>query len=141
MEVKVHGALRISEAASLGIHAMTYLAAEKERKSAVRRMAESLRVSEAHLAKVMQRLNRVGLVSSVRGPGGGYRLGRPREEISLLDIVETIDGPLEQSSCIMPVKTCGGAGCVFGDLLEKVYVTVREYLGGTKLSELEGTYA
>jgi Rrf2 family iron-sulfur cluster assembly transcriptional regulator len=89
----------------------------------------------------MQRLNRVGLVESLRGPGGGYRLGRSREKITLLEIVETIDGPLERSTCIMPVKTCRGAGCVLGDLLADVNDMVRDYLGDTKLSELEGTYA
>ncbi len=137
----MHGTLRISEAASLGVHAMTFLASEPNRMCVVRQMAESLRVSEAHLSKVMQRLNRIGLVSSVRGPGGGYKLGRPREEITLLDIVEAIDGPLDPSECIMPVKVCRGGTCVFGNLLGKVNDAVREHLSGTKLSELEGTYA
>lgn len=137
----MHGTLRISEAASLGLHAMTFIASDPDRRCVVRQMAASLRVSEAHLSKVMQRLNRVGLVSSVRGPGGGYTLGRPRDEITLLDIVEAIDGPLDPSRCIMPVKACRGATCVFGDLLSTVNDTVREYLSGTRLSELEGTYA
>lgn len=137
----MHGTLRISEAASIGIHAMTFLAAGPDRRSTVREIADSLRVSEAHLSKVMQRLNRVGLVSSVRGPGGGYRLGRSRKAITLLDIVEAIDGPLDPSRCIMPERTCRGATCVFGDLLGVMNDKVREYLSGTRLSELAGTYA
>lgn len=137
----MHGTLRISEAASIGLHAMTLLASEQGRTYAVRRMAESLRVSEAHLSKVMQRLNRVGLVSSVRGPAGGYSLGKPREKITLLDIVEAIDGPLDPSDCIMPERTCHGTACIFGDLLAVVNEKVREHLRNTKLSGLAGTYA
>jgi len=137
----VHGTLRISEAAAIALHAMTFLAADPVRRHAVHEIAESLHVSEAHLAKVLQRLMRVGLVSSVRGPGGGYTLARARDEITLLDIVEAIEGPLDAIDCIMPVRTCTGGACILGDLLETINKRVREYLGGTNLDEKAGIYA
>lgn len=137
----MHGTLRISEATAIALHAMTFLAADPGGRHAVREIAESLRVSEAHLAKVLQRLMRIGLVSSVRGPGGGYTLARSREEITLLDIVEALEGPLDPVDCIMPTRTCGGGACILGDLLETINRRVSEYLGGTNLGELAGIYA
>ena len=137
----MHGTIRMSEAAAIAIHAMTLIAANPAERHAVHEIAESLHVSEAHLAKVAQRLGKIGLVKSVRGPGGGYLLARSRDEITLLDIVEAIDGPLESVDCIMPVKICTGAACVFGDLIETVNRKVREYLSGTTLGELAGIFA
>ncbi len=133
--------LRISEAAAIALHAMTFIAAAPGKHHAVHEIAESLRVSEAHLAKLLQRLMRLGLVSSVRGPGGGYSLARSPEEITLLDIVEAIEGPLDAIDCIMPERTCTGGACILGGLLETINKRVREYLGGTNLDELAGIYA
>ncbi len=137
----MHGTLRISEAAAIALHAMTFLAADPGGRHAVREIAESLHVSEAHLAKVLQRLTKVRLVTSVRGPGGGYTLARSREEITLLDIVEAIEGPLDPVDCIMPTRTCTGGTCILGDLLETINRRVREYLSATNLDELAGIYA
>ena len=137
----MHGTIRMSEAATMAVHAMTMIAANPEKRHAVREIAESLHVSEAHLAKVLQRLGRTGLVTSARGPAGGYLLARPRGKITLLDVVEAIDGPLEEADCIMPVKTCTGAACVFGDLIETFNRKVRDYLSGTTLGDLAGIFA
>ena len=56
------------------------------------RMAEFNGVPGAYLAKHLQALSRAGIVESVTGPGGGYRLARPATEITMLDVVEAIDG-------------------------------------------------
>ncbi len=61
--------LKISEAASLALHTMGYLAANDRRLVTTHQIGEVLRASEAHLAKVLQRLARVGLVDSTRGAG------------------------------------------------------------------------
>ncbi|MCK4620269.1 MAG: Rrf2 family transcriptional regulator, partial [Desulfobacterales bacterium] len=63
--------IKISEAASMAIHAMVFLASESGRIVPSREIATTLRSSEAHLSKVMQRLAKAGLVSSTRGPKGG----------------------------------------------------------------------
>ena len=63
--------LRISDAASLGIHACALIAENGKKKINVSVMADQLKASKAHLAKVMQRLVKSGIVSSTRGPLGG----------------------------------------------------------------------
>ncbi|MFA6319131.1 MAG: Rrf2 family transcriptional regulator, partial [Elusimicrobiota bacterium] len=68
--------LNISEAAAIGVHAMMLIAGRPSRLSSVHELAGELKVSAAHLQKVLQRLVHAGLARSMRGPGGGYALAR-----------------------------------------------------------------
>jgi Rrf2 family protein len=124
----------------MAIHAMTMIAAAPKGRHPVRSLARSLRVSEAHLAKVLQRLAKVGIATSTRGPAGGYTLGGRGGGITLLEIVEAIEGPLQSIDCLMPVKTCSGGTCIFGDLLDSVNRRFREYLSGTTIGELSTVF-
>ena len=132
--------LRISDAASLGLHAMVLLAVDWQKEISTRQIASKLQVSEAHLSKVLQRLGKVGLVTSSRGPRGGFALARKAEEITLLDVYEAIDGPLVPNNCLLGTRICGGERCILGDLLETVDSQVREYLATTRLHELTSIY-
>jgi len=86
------GVLRISEAASLGMHAMVLLASDRGRVLSAHEVAARLNASEAHLSKVMQRLGRAGLVQSVRGPRGGFSLARSPDAVTLLEVYEAALG-------------------------------------------------
>ncbi len=130
--------LRISEAASLGMHAMAYMAAADngESRLSVAHLAGSLSFSVAHLSKVLQRLAKHGLVTSMRGPQGGFRLSRPAEDIRLLEIYEAIDGPLTSSTCLLDHRICPPGACILGDVLEKVTDVVKTYFEETSLAEM-----
>ncbi len=132
--------LRISEAASLALHAAVFLAANPGKPISTREIASALEVSEAHLSKVMQRLARTGLVNSVRGPKGGFLLARSPARISLLEVYEAIEGRLLPANCLLGTPVCKGEGCILGDLVETLNGQVREYLSRTRLSELVGVY-
>ncbi len=129
--------LRISEALSLGLHAMVFLAAHVGEPKRVGEIAKRLKASEAHLAKVLQTLARAGLVRAVRGPKGGYELAKPPEEITLLEIFEVLHGPLEDRLCLFKEPLCGGKRCILGDLLEKVNQAVREHFSQTNLKMVQ----
>lgn len=62
-------------------------------------LADFFEIPAAYLAKQMQLLRRAGIVESLRGKGGGYRLARRVDEISLLDIVTAIEGPMPAFRC------------------------------------------
>ena len=102
-------ALRISEAASLGMHAMGLLSTGLDGPLSARMAADRLGVSEAHLAKVLQRLAKVGLLTSTRGPKGGFALSRDPESVSLLEVFEAIEGPMEPAACLFGIPLCDGA--------------------------------
>jgi len=133
--------LNISDAAALALHAMAFLASKPDRRLAAGEIASELQVSEAHLSKVMQRLAKAGLVKSARGPHGGFVLGRPADEIRLLDAYEAIEGPLGDNHCLLGIPTCGAKRCILGNLAEGVNSRVRGYLTKTKLSKLSDVFA
>ncbi|MHB0879015.1 MAG: RrF2 family transcriptional regulator [Anaerolineae bacterium] len=127
---------RMSDAVSLAIHTMAYLAQQPERHATAHDIARAYGVSEHHLAKVHQRLTRAHLLESVRGPHGGVRLTMPAEEITLLRVYETIEGPIECSPCALGRPACGRKKCVFGDLVRGVQRQVTDYLANTTLAQL-----
>ena len=85
--------MRISEGVEWGLHCCTMLAVlPPDRTLPSARLAEFHDVPPAYLAKHLQALSRAGLVDSVQGARGGYRLARPAAEITMLDVVLAIDG-------------------------------------------------
>jgi Rrf2 family protein len=127
---------RVSEAASLALHAMAALAAEPAKLLRTREIASGLRASEAHLAKVLSTLEHARLVEGTRGPSGGYRLARPAERIALADIYEAIEGPLAVASCMFGVPVCSGNRCILGGFFGKLNRQVADKLRRTPLSDI-----
>jgi len=128
--------LKISEAANLGFHAMLMMAEDPQRRLSTRDIAGRFNVSEFHLSKILQRLKAAGILESVRGPQGGFTMNRSPEDISLLEIFETIEGPLEPTKCLLGSPLCGRKECIFGNLLKDVNSEIGDYLKNTRLSDL-----
>jgi len=134
------GILNISNAASLALHGMAVLAVQDHKTVSACQMASELNVSEAHLAKVLGRLAKAHLVRSVRGPKGGFTLGRRADEICLLEIYQAVEGPLADGNCLFGTPLCGGGDCIFGSMLTRVHKLVSGHLANTKLSKLANIY-
>lgn len=131
------GLLRITDAAVLGIHALALMAGADE-PTRVTQLAESLRASEAHLSKVMQRLARAGMVTSIRGPKGGFLLAVDAADVSLLEIYEALDGPVDQETCLLSTPACvDPGGCAVRSLNAEIHSLVQARLGGLKLSDFD----
>jgi Rrf2 family protein len=129
--------LKISDAVNLGFHAMAILGSDRDgRRYSVIELANHLAASENHLAKIMQRLSRRGLVQSKRGPNGGFVLARPAAEITLLEIYEAIDGPLPDRRCLMDHPILGEHRCLYGDLLASIQDQVSQHLRTTTLESI-----
>ncbi len=128
--------LNISEAASLALHSTALLAQKTGRLVSTREIASELHVSEAHLSKVLQRLSKSGIVKAVRGPRGGFSLGKPASGIALISIYEAIEGPFAPTKCLLDPKICDGKGCILGGFLELVDEQFRNYLAKTKLNDV-----
>jgi Rrf2 family protein len=79
---------------------------EADAPAPARALAERLRIPAALLAKILQRLNRAGVLESVQGAQGGYALARPLEEISLAAVAEAVHGPIGLVPCLRPRGSC-----------------------------------
>jgi Rrf2 family protein len=128
--------VNISEAVSLGLHTMTLLATNAGHRLSNRHIADTLNASGHHLAKVMRRLVKAGLVDSVSGPQGGFLLSRPAEDITLLTIYEAIDGTIDEEECLLGEPICSGRNCLLGEVLHSIHAQLRDYLSNTTLAEL-----
>ncbi len=129
--------LKVSEAASLALHATAVMAGAHGERVTARRMASALGVSEAHLSKVLQRLTRAGLVRGTRGPRGGFRLTRPARQISLREVYEAIEGSMEVEHCLLGVSVCGQRKCPVAGLFEKLGREMIRVLGKTTLRDFQ----
>lgn len=128
--------LKISEAASLAIHALGFLADRKEAPVTTKQIADRFEMSEAHLAKVLQRLIRVDLVRSVRGPKGGFVLTREPEKLTLLEIFEGIEGPFEIGRCLLSAAICDGETCILGKIVVEANTILRTRFEETTLAQV-----
>lgn len=129
--------LKVSEAASLALHATAVMAGAHGERVTARRMASALGVSEAHLSKVLQRLTRAGLVRGTRGPRGGFRLTRPARQISLREVYEAVEGSLKVEHCLLGVSVCGQRKCPVAGLFEKLGREAIRVLGKTTLGDFQ----
>ena len=110
--------IKVSEGVSIAMHSMLLMAMAPDEILTTSFIAEKLHVSAAHLSKVIQRLNHANLVKSTRGPKGGSMLAKDKDEISLLEIFEAIEGPYSFSDCLLDVPLCKNGCCLMGCLLQ-----------------------
>jgi Rrf2 family protein len=89
------------------------------------------------LAKVFQRLVHARLLKSAKGRGGGFSLARPAHEISIMNIVEAIDGPLLLDGCVVGMERCTDhMPCPQHDLYKPIRQRLKDYLQTTTLADL-----
>lgn len=89
-----------------GIRALIYLANHQGSHAKAAQIAETMDIPTGFLHQVLQELQRARLVSSRSGPSGGYLLARPPEDITVLEIVETLEGPIQTSECALRGGPC-----------------------------------
>jgi len=91
------------------LQAVVYLALRGDgEKTSIRDLTKRLDIPYHFLAKILQDLSRKGLLSSVKGPGGGFSLGMPARDITLFHVVEAIDGVDLTQKCVMGFAECSG---------------------------------
>lgn len=93
-------------------------------------------ISLAYLEQLFARLRRRGLVQSLRGPGGGYLLGRTAAQISVADVISAVDEPVDATRC-GGLKNCQAQErCLTHDLWEDLSVQIYEFLRDITLERL-----
>lgn len=103
--------MQITRQADYALRAMLYLSKlERNVKAATSLIAKEKNIPPSFLAKIISQLSIAGLINTSRGARGGVSLARRPEKISLLDVVEAIDGPITLNECVDDPEVCS-----FGD--------------------------
>src|SRR4030066_352378 len=103
--------MQITKQADYAVRAVLYLAGLSDgRRAPTSQIARDQKIPPSFLAKIISQLSVAGMVQTSRGARGGVTLAREPEKITLLDVVEAIDGPILLNECVGE-----SSNCVFGD--------------------------
>lgn len=131
--------LKLTKKADYGLIALRHLAisgTEMESSSA-KQIAELYGVPLPLLSKVLQKLARDGFLESLQGTNGGYRLARPSDEISVLDVIHAIDGPVILTSCFHDDQECDHTNnCTVREPLRKVHEAISNLLASITIADI-----
>ncbi|MEO0288908.1 MAG: Rrf2 family transcriptional regulator [candidate division WOR-3 bacterium] len=127
--------VKISESTFAAIHSVVYLAKEK-RVVKIGELSEKIGSTIPVLSKVLQYLAKRGLIDSTRGPQGGFIFSKDPSKITLLDIFQTMEGPLDKNICPFNKKKCHFKKCIFDNVVKKVNQEFLEYLENTTVDDL-----
>lgn len=104
----------LSNTCKYAIRAVIYLAvfSSQKRKAGIKEISEALRIPSPFLGKILQILVKHSILESTKGPNGGFCLHKPALDISLMEIIEIIDGTELFDTCIIRTEQCGtGVHC------------------------------
>jgi Rrf2 family iron-sulfur cluster assembly transcriptional regulator len=99
-------------------------------------IARRQEISLAYLEQLFAKLKKSSLVESSRGPGGGYRLKRPADEISVREVINAVDEPVDATRCGGQENCQGELRCLTHDLWEELNTQISDFLNGVTLGEL-----
>ncbi len=129
--------LRISRKIDYGLRAMIYLASiPQESVVPFREIARQMDVPEDFLAKILKTLVDQGLVRSTRGPHGGYALARPSTEISFLEVIEAVEGPIAINVCLDEDPCSKASACTMVGVWRQGQEKMLEVYRQAKLADL-----
>lgn len=142
------GQVKLPESAEWALHCAAALAQlAPEDSASTRRLAEHFGVPAPYLAKQLAHLVRGGVLTGTTGPRGGFRLARPASEITVLDVIEAIDGAADPYRCreirqqgagALPAEDCREP-CVLAVTMRRAHEAWRASLAAVTLADAVGT--
>jgi Rrf2 family protein len=130
----------LSQTAEYALRAAVWLAEHPAGPVRVGDLAHALRVPQNYLSKTMHQLARAGVLTSVRGKNGGFRLARQPGAIRLLEIVEPFEPITDRRTCVLGRAVCSDAApCQAHDRWKEVARTTAAFFSGTTLADLMRT--
>lgn len=132
--------MKLSTKGRYGLRAMIDLAIHgKEEAVSIASIAARQKISESYLEQLIPKLRKAGMISSVRGAGGGYMLAKPASEISVGDILRALEGSLDPVDCAGLPGASGctsSGGCVTKYVWQKINESINQTVDGMNLEEL-----
>lgn len=130
--------MEISRRTDYGVRVILDLAnlSDGERAS-THEIANRQHIPNPFLAKIISQLSLSGLVTTYRGAGGGVRLARPSSEITLLHVIEALDGPIQLNRCLIQPGACPqDTRCPVHDVWAQAQAGIVDLLGSTTFEQL-----
>lgn len=130
--------LQISRKIEYGLRAMLFMASQPAGTVvSFREIARRMNVPETFLSKILKTLAKQGLAVSSRGSHGGYALGRPASEISFLEVIEAVEGPIQLNVCTESHSACSlSFGCTMSSVWRTGQEKMLEVFRAAKLDKL-----
>ncbi len=126
----------LSQTVEYALRAAVHLADYAPGARTTQQIAEATKVPQAYLSKILQQLNRGGLVRSQRGTGGGVALARPRAQITVLDVVNAVEPIQRITSCPLELQSHGIRLCPLHRRMDNAMAMVEKAFAGTTLEEI-----
>jgi Rrf2 family protein len=131
--------MKISRSVQYGMIAAGYIAQHyKDGLVVAERVSEAYNLPLEYLLKIMQQLVRADVLTSKRGPRGGFSLARPADQISLLELVEAVEGPMVSDLRLAEQTGNEPFSIRIEQICRQAYQRVRDVYAGVKLSEMIG---
>lgn len=126
----------LSQTNEYALRVITFLGANSEGPATNAAIARITKVPAGYLYKIMQILDRAGLVRAQRGKHGGYSLNRPASEISVFDVVDAVDPLIRIRTCPLQIKSHGVHLCALHKRLDEAFALIEEIFRKSLISEL-----
>jgi Rrf2 family iron-sulfur cluster assembly transcriptional regulator len=129
--------MRLTTKGRYAVTAMIDIALHRQRGPvSVTEVAERQAISSAYLEQLFSKLKRAGLLQSVRGPGGGYELARPLDEVTVSDIIAAVGEGVDATRCHGAADCHDGAMCLTHDLWTALSSHIDSFLTSVTLGAL-----
>jgi Rrf2 family protein len=129
--------MKLTRASSYALHAVVHMAAQKKNDPVASHMiAQARGIPDRFLLKVLKPLVSAQVLLSVKGPNGGYRLAKPPNEITMLEILEAVDGPIRGAAPPNFTEKDSGLRKRLDEICNQTAESTRKQLGKVKISEL-----
>jgi Rrf2 family protein len=121
------------------VRCVLFLSREPGRTVGAAEIADAVLAPKTFLAKVLQRLAKKGIVESVKGAAGGFRLAKAPSQISLLDVIEAVQGPSTLNACAVDRAACSLSGsCAVHPVWVELRRDIEKHLAGEDFARLAG---
>lgn len=129
---------KLSKKADYGLIAVKHLAMHRDQRAySATEIAEEYGISTMLMAKVLQKLARERIVTAKHGASGGYQLGRDASQITALEVISAIDGPVLITSCVTSHGNCGASEkCSIREPLRRVNDSILSVLSTVTISQM-----
>ncbi|MCX7793904.1 MAG: Rrf2 family transcriptional regulator [Thermodesulfovibrionales bacterium] len=127
----------ITREVDYAVRCIVCLSSQPDKVKRASSIAQEMDIPAPFVSKILQKLSKKGFVTPIRGVKGGFRLAKRPQDISLLEVVEAIDGPIPVNICVIDSKSCNRIKkCTVHPVWVRIQKLIRKELGSVSFKKL-----